>query len=156
MAVVEIPQTQSLSVPLHVVPVSQQGTSSSSLPKRSTHHLDQTLLSNGVASAPKQDDRLATGDLSFHEPAARMGSLTTLVEPELQYPQARSPSVPSPSDIMIVTKDDQSPRSTPLSSTSPSNGFPTSSSSNQPSTFVPYSRPSHLSEGSMVMYPFCL
>jgi hypothetical protein len=140
-------------IPVYVAPVSQRGTSSLSVPKHSIPQLDQTLLSNDVATPQKQDDGLPIGHLSSHKPTTGFRSQTTSVVPELPYPpQAPPESTPSQS---IVAKDDQSRRSTPLPSTSSSTRFAPPSLSNQPPTFVPYSRPSHLREDLMVWYLFC-
>src|SRR5260221_1170488 len=131
VSVVEVkqPRSPSASVPPNVRTdvkpiheVSRQGTGPLSDLKHPTRRFDQTIHPNGVATPSKQGDERATAGLSFDEPAACVGSQTTLLQLELQYPEETRPDTAALLPDTMAKEGQILPPS-PLPSTS-SSSFP--------------------------------
>ena len=163
VSVVEVkqPRSPSVSVPPKVrtdanpiQEVSRQGTGRLSDLKHPTRRFDQTIRSSGVATPSKQGDERAAAGLSFDEPAACVGSHTTLLQLDLQYPgESRPDTAPLLPDT--TAKEGQMLRPSPLPSTS-SRTFALTLPNDGPSNFVPYLRVPHLPESLMVPCHFAL
>ena len=97
--------------------VSQQGTGLLSDPEHPTGRFEQTIRSSGVPTPSKQGDELSTAHLRFDDPAAHVGSQTTLLELDLQYPEETRPET-TPLLPDTAAKEGQLLHPSPLPSTS--------------------------------------
>jgi len=139
------PKVRTDANPIH--DVSQQGTGLLSDPEHPTRRFEQTIHSNGVATPSKQGDELSTARLRFDDPAACVGSQTTLLELNLQYPEETRPgTTPLPDKVV---KEGQLLHPSPLPSTS-SGRSPLAPPNDGPSNIVPYLRATHFRESSLV------
>ena len=117
-------------------------------PKHPTRRFDQTIRSSGVATPSKQGDELSTAHLSSDEPTACVGSQTTLLGLDLQYPEETRPGrtrlLPD-----TAGKEGQLLHPSPLPSTS-SGRFALASTNDGPSNIVPYLGATHFRESPLV------